>query len=97
MASHGGIREGSGRPAGAVNKATSELKLNLSELAREYTFSHLAAESIVPHVLMAPACVVMTFFSPLRVTTSACTREPLAIILTALIVPIFTHFLILDN
>ena len=37
MASHGGIREGPGRPAGAVNKATSELKLNLSELAREYT------------------------------------------------------------
>ena len=37
MASHGCIREGSGRPAGAVNKATSELKLNLSELAREYT------------------------------------------------------------
>jgi len=37
MASHGGIREGSGRPAGAVNKATSELKLNLSELARQHT------------------------------------------------------------
>ena len=37
MASHGGIREGSGRPSGTVNKATSELKLNLSELAREYT------------------------------------------------------------
>ena len=37
MASHGGIREGSGRPAGADNKATSELKLSLSELAREYT------------------------------------------------------------
>ena len=37
MASHGGIREGSGRPLGAANKATSELKLNLSELAREYT------------------------------------------------------------
>ena len=37
MASHGGMREGSGRPTGAVNKATSELKLNLSELAREYT------------------------------------------------------------
>ena len=37
MASHGGMREGSGRPAGAVNNATSELKLNLSELAREYT------------------------------------------------------------
>jgi len=31
------MREGSGRPAGAGNKATSELKLNLSELAREYT------------------------------------------------------------
>jgi len=37
MASHGGMREGSGRPVGAVNKATSELKFNLSELAREYT------------------------------------------------------------
>ena len=37
MASHGGMREGSGRPVGAANKATSELKLNLSELAREYT------------------------------------------------------------
>ena len=37
MASHGGMREGSGRPAGAANKATSELKLNLSELARKYT------------------------------------------------------------
>jgi len=31
------MREGSGRPIGAVNKATSELKLNLSELARGYT------------------------------------------------------------
>ena len=37
MASHGGMREGSGRPAGAVNRATSELKLNLSELARQHT------------------------------------------------------------
>jgi hypothetical protein len=36
MASHGGMREGSGRPAGAVNKATSGLKLNLSELAWEH-------------------------------------------------------------
>lgn len=33
---HGGTREGSGRPAGAVNKATSELKLNLSELAWQH-------------------------------------------------------------
>ena len=37
MTSHGGMREGSGRPAGAGNKASSDLKLNLSELAREYT------------------------------------------------------------
>ena len=37
MASHGGMREGSGRPAGAGNKAASELKLNLSELARQHT------------------------------------------------------------
>jgi len=37
MVSHGGMREGTGRPVGAVNKATSGLKLNVSELAREYT------------------------------------------------------------
>jgi hypothetical protein len=43
MASHGGNREGSGRPAGAGNKATSGLKLNLSELAREYTHDALDA------------------------------------------------------
>jgi len=43
MASHGGMREGSGRPVGAGNKATSELKLNLSELAREYTIDALDA------------------------------------------------------
>jgi len=43
MASHGGMREGSGRPVGAVNKATSGLKLNLSELAREYTNDALDA------------------------------------------------------
>jgi len=43
MASHGGTREGSGRPAGTGNKATSELKLNLSELARGYTQDALNA------------------------------------------------------
>jgi len=43
MASHGGMREGSGRPAGAINKATSGLKLSLSELAREYTNDALDA------------------------------------------------------
>lgn len=37
MASHGGMRESSVRPAGPGNKAASELKLNLSELARQYT------------------------------------------------------------
>jgi hypothetical protein len=37
MASHDGNKKDSGRPAGTGNKATSELKLNLSELAREYT------------------------------------------------------------
>ena len=45
MASHGGMREGSGRPARAGNKATSELKLNLSELAREDTND--AADTLV--------------------------------------------------
>jgi len=43
MASRGGMREGSGGPAGSGNKATSKLKLNLSELAREYTNDALDA------------------------------------------------------
>ena len=37
MASHGGMREGFVRPAGACNNLTNRIKLNLSELAREYT------------------------------------------------------------
>ena len=43
MASHDGNKKDSGRPAGTGNKATSELKLNLSELAREYTNDALDA------------------------------------------------------
>jgi len=31
------MREGSGKPAGAVNKATPEIKFKLSELARGHT------------------------------------------------------------
>jgi len=49
MASHGGMRKGSGRPAGAVNKATSDLKMNLAELAREYTNDALDALVDVMH------------------------------------------------
>ena len=37
MASHSGIRGCSGRSAGPCNKVTSGFKLNLSELARDYT------------------------------------------------------------
>ena len=39
----GGRREGAGRPAGAKNIATSELKTSLSELARAYTDDALSA------------------------------------------------------
>ena len=39
----GGKREGAGRPSGAKNIATAELKRSLSELAREYTDDALSA------------------------------------------------------
>lgn len=39
----GGKREGAGRPSGAKNIATAELKLSLSELARAYTDDALSA------------------------------------------------------
>jgi hypothetical protein len=39
----GGKREGAGRPSGAKNIATAELKLSLSELARAYTEDALSA------------------------------------------------------
>ena len=37
----GGYREGAGRPAGALNKATSEQQARLSELAKAYTHDAL--------------------------------------------------------
>ena len=39
----GGKREGAGRPSGAKNIATADLKRSLSELAREYTDDALSA------------------------------------------------------
>ena len=39
----GGKREGAGRPSGAKNIATVDLKRSLSELAREYTDDALSA------------------------------------------------------
>ena len=39
----GGKREGTGRPNGAKNIATADLKRSLSELAREYTDDALSA------------------------------------------------------
>lgn len=41
----GGKREGAGRPSGAKNIATVDLKRSLSELAREYTDDALSALS----------------------------------------------------
>ena len=37
LARHGGKREGAGRPVGALNKATREQGMKLSELAKCYT------------------------------------------------------------
>ena len=64
MASHGGMREGSGRPAGAVNKATSGLKLNLSELAREYTNN--ALDTLVEVMQSSPRAIQLELLLLLR-------------------------------
>ena len=37
MNTHGGYREGSGRPAGSLNKATNDQKARLSDIARSHT------------------------------------------------------------
>ena len=37
LARHGGKREGAGRPVGALNKATREQGMKLTELAKSYT------------------------------------------------------------
>ena len=42
-AKHGGARPGAGRPAGAKNRATQELKRTLTEMARDHTDIALAA------------------------------------------------------
>ena len=41
MASHGGIRIGSGRPAGSKNRATADIKEGLSGLAKNHTVEAL--------------------------------------------------------
>ena len=41
--SHGGKRQGAGRPAGSRNRATAVQKATLSELAREHTDVALSA------------------------------------------------------
>lgn len=37
MSSHGGFREGAGRPSGSTNKSSLEQSQRLSELAKTYT------------------------------------------------------------
>ena len=37
MSSHGGFREGAGRPSGSTNKSSPEQTKRLSELAKTYT------------------------------------------------------------
>ena len=37
MSSHGGFREGAGRPSGSTNKSYTEQSQRLSELAKTYT------------------------------------------------------------
>ena len=86
MASHGGMREGSGRPLGAANKATSELKLNLSELAREYTNNALdtlvkvmqSSQSDSARIAAANAILGRGYGRPTK-TTSLEVNAPLAL------------------
>ena len=45
MASHGGYRDGSGRPSGSKNRASDEDKICLTQLARKHT--HQAMKVLV--------------------------------------------------
>ena len=42
MGTHGGFREGAGRPAGSTNKTSPEQSQRLSELAKTYTEDAIA-------------------------------------------------------
>jgi hypothetical protein len=37
MSGHGGHRENAGRPVGSANRATADMKVRLSDLARQHT------------------------------------------------------------
>ena len=43
MTSRGGAREGAGRPVGSPNRATVDMKVRLSELARQHSSTALDA------------------------------------------------------
>lgn len=45
MTSRGGAREGAGRPVGSPNRATVDMKVRLSELARQHT--QIALDTLV--------------------------------------------------
>ena len=65
MADRGGIRLGSGRPAGSKNKATADIKEGLSGLAKNHTVEALGVivelmrDSLNDNVRLAAACSLL--------------------------------------
>jgi hypothetical protein len=65
MANRGGIRIGSGRPAGSKNRATADIKEGLSGLAKNHTMETLGVivelmhKSMSDNVRLAAACSLL--------------------------------------
>ena len=65
MANRGGIRVGSGRPAGSKNRATADIKEGLSGLAKNHTVEALGVivelmhDSMSDNVRLAAACSLL--------------------------------------
>ena len=65
MAERGGKRAGAGRPKGSSNRATTEQKMRLSELAKQYagvaikTLADIAENGQCERARIAAACAVL--------------------------------------
>ena len=70
MSSHGGFREGAGRPSGSTNKSSPEQSQRLSELAKTYT------EEALETLLMSPETVVL--MQPESLPLMPYSTEPMA-------------------
>ena len=76
MANKGGARSGAGRPKGSKNRATSEARARLSELASEYSdaaldaLAHVAKHGESANARVSAACALLDrgFGKPVQIS-----------------------------